>query len=144
MFYDTIMQIPVQSSRIFGTAFLIVSALFTLLTGLASFASPAVFGQRLGLVIAGADGMNEIRAQYGGFFCAVAIIDALALARLLPRNAAFVLNAAIFGGLFAGRILSLLLDGGYAKYGSTINTLFFIDGLGILLSSVSLLLESRH
>jgi len=139
------MQIATRSpSRsILGTAFLSASGLFSLLTSWASLSHPASFGQRLGFTLGGADGFNEIRAQYGGFFCAVAIIDALVLAGLLRRDAAYVLNAAVFGGLFAGRIASLFLDGGYTKYGGTIGALFFIDGTGFLLSLVSLLLERR-
>jgi hypothetical protein len=73
---------------ILGTGYLWASGLFCLFTSWSSFVDPAGFGRRLGLVAGGADGLNEVRAQYGGFFLAVAAVDALVLFNILDRRAA--------------------------------------------------------
>ena len=145
MFHNNAMisQAQILLTTLCGTLFLSASALLSLITTWASLADPSSFGRRLGLTAEVPDGLNEIRAQYGGFFCAVAIIDALALMGILRRDVAYVLNAAVFSGLFLGRMLSLFLDGRRKRYGSTIGALFFIDGAGTLLSFASLLLERR-
>ena len=57
------------------------------------------FGERLGFTIGGLDGLNEIRAQYGGFFLAAALVNALALMGVLSRQTSFAFNAVVFGGL---------------------------------------------
>ena len=125
----------------FGTLFLYAAGVFSLLTTLSSVANPVNFGRRLGLLVGVPDGFNEIRAQYGGFFFAVAVVNALVLAKILPRNTGYVIDAALFGGLFLGRLISLFLDGGFSHYGATIGSLFFIDGIAFALSLTSLLLE---
>jgi hypothetical protein len=128
-------------ASLFGTAVLIVTALFFISTTWSSFSNPKQFGERLGFTIPGADGLNEIRAQYSGFFLAAALCGALALGGLIPRNTAFVVNATIFGGLIAGRLVSLFLDGGIKKYGPLIRALFAIDALGFALSMIAFMLE---
>jgi hypothetical protein len=98
--------------RMFGTVFLLASALFTAWTSWISLTSPSEFGKFLGYAVAGADGRNEIRAQYGGFFLAVTIGSVLALMGIIPRQAGLILNVVVFGGLIAGRVVSLAVDGG--------------------------------
>lgn len=124
-----------------GTVFLSASGLFTLLTSWTSFRYPAGFAKRLGLMVQGADGLNEIRAQYGGFFLAVAAVDALVLLKILDRKIGYVVNAAVFGGLIFGRLTSLAVDRGFQNYNGSISVLFFIDAFGLLLSVASLLLD---
>ena len=68
----------------------------------------------------------------------------LSLAGWIPRNTAFVVNITIFGGLVAGRLVSLFLDGGIRKYGPLIRALFVIDALGFALSVVAFTLERSH
>jgi hypothetical protein len=122
----------------FGTFILIVAALFCLLTTWSSGAAPAKFAQRLGLAIVNAGGTNEIRAQYAGFFFASAIVCVFALAGALPRQAAFVVLAAIFGGLIAGRVTSFALNGGSAGYPPMIMTLYAIDSIGFAMALAGL------
>jgi hypothetical protein len=128
---------------LFGTIFLSASGLFALLTSWTSFRYPAGFAKRLGLMVQGADGLNEIRAQYGGFFLAVAAIDALVLLKLLDRRLGYVINAAVFGGLIFGRLSSLAIDRGFQNYSGSISALFFIDAFGLLLAVASLVLDRR-
>jgi hypothetical protein len=122
----------------FGIGVLVVATLFCLFTTWASATAPSVFAERLGLVVANAGGTNEIRAQYAGFFFAAALVCAAALGGLLPRQAAFVLLAAVFGGLFTGRLFSLGLNGGFAGYTPTIIALYAIDGVGLALALTAL------
>jgi hypothetical protein len=128
-------------ATLFGTLVLIVTALFFLSTSWSSFSNPRRFGERLGFTLPGADGLNEIRAQYGGFFLAAAACGVLALVGKVPRSTAFLVNGTIFGGLIAGRIVSLFLDGGIRKYGPLIRALFAIDALGFALSLIALMLK---
>jgi Domain of unknown function (DUF4345) len=114
-----------------GTVVLAASSLFALATSWDSFRTPRRFAERLGLVLPGADGLNEVRAQYGGFFLAVAASGGAALAGLIPREAGLIVAGTVFGGLILGRLVSLLLDGGVRHYGGTIRALFFIDAFGL-------------
>lgn len=124
-----------------GTIFLIASGLFMAWTSWISFTAPGTFGQRLGFTIAGVDGRNEIRAQYGGFFLAAALVSLLALTAVIPRQSGLITNATVYGGLIAGRLVSLCVDGGASRYGPVIRLLFFIDAAGFALSIVALAFE---
>jgi hypothetical protein len=53
---------------------------------------------------------DEIRAQYGGFFLAAALVNGLALLGMPPRQASFIVDAVVFGGLIT-RIASLAIQG---------------------------------
>ncbi|HEV3036623.1 MAG TPA: DUF4345 family protein [Candidatus Angelobacter sp.] len=131
-------------ASVFGTAVLVITALFFLGTSWSSFTNPKQFGERLGFALPGADGRNEIRAQYGGFFLAAAVCGIFALVGWVPRSTGLVVNATIFGGLIAGRLISLFLDGGITKYGPLIRTLFVIDALGFALAISAFVLEHPH
>jgi len=126
---------------ILGTIVLLAACLFFAWTSWMSFRFPRQFGERLGFTIAGLDGLNEVRAQYGGFFLAAALANGLALVGVLLRQASFTVNAVVFGGLIAGRIASLALDNGMTGYGRTIRALFFIDAAGFALSVAAAFLE---
>ena len=125
----------------FGTAVLGLSGLFALATSVDSFVAPRRFGGRLGFAIAGVDGLNEIRAQYGGFFLAVAAAALAALLGTIPRPAALIVTGTVFGGLILGRLVSLALDGGPRHYNPTIKALFFIDSAGLALSVAAFIAE---
>jgi len=117
-----------------GTIVLVAASLFFAWTNWISFRFPRQFGQNLGFTIGGLDGLNEIRAQYGGFFLAAALINALALLGVFSHQTSFVVNAVVFGGLITGRMASLALDGGVTGYGGSIRALFFIDAAGFVLT----------
>ena len=127
----------------FGTIVLVIAALFFSLTTWRSGSAPAEFAARLGLNIANAGGYNEIRAQYAGFFLASALVCAASLAGTVPRPAAFIVLVVVFGGLFAGRAVSVVLDGGFADYGGTVVGLHAVDAIGLALGITALVLENR-
>jgi hypothetical protein len=127
--------------QLFGMAVLVVGGLFFLLTTWSSATAPGQFAAKLGLAIADAGGLNEIRAQYAGFFLAAALACGAALASWLPRQAAFLIMIVIFGGLIAGRLVSLTLDGGMAGYGPTIRALYAIDAIGLVLAIAALVMS---
>ena len=126
---------------IFGTVVLLTASLFFAWTSYISFRFPRQFGERLGFTIGGLDGLNEIRAQYGGFFLGAALVNALALMGVLSRQTSFAVNAVVFGGLITGRVVSLALDGGMNGYGGAIRVLFFVDAAGFALSIAASFLE---
>jgi hypothetical protein len=125
----------------FGTAVLVINVLLCLLTVWTSAVDPEGFAAKLGLAIVNAGGVNEVRAQYAGFFLAVALVCVASLAGLLSRRASFVMMIAVFGGLLAGRLASLAFNGGVAGYGPTILALYPIDAIGLALAVASLVLD---
>jgi hypothetical protein len=129
--------------QIFETIVLVVGGLFFLLTAWTSGTAPGQFAARLGLTITGAGGLNEIRAQYAGFFLAAALMCAAALGGWVPRQSALLMMIVIFGGLIGGRLVSLALDGGIAGYGLTIRALYVIDALGFGLALAAFVRSPR-
>jgi hypothetical protein len=128
-------------SELFGTFVLALCGLFFLLTTWRSAAEPAAFAARLGLGVANAGGVNEIRAQYAGFFFAAALLCGAALVGLVaPRQSALLAVAMIFGGLIGGRLASLAIDRSVAGYGATIRALLVIDAVGFALAVAALML----
>jgi hypothetical protein len=125
----------------FAIAVLAAALLFCLLTALSASFDPEGFADRLGLKVANAGGVNEIRAQYAGFFFAVAAVCAAALGGLLSRETAFVLLAVVFGGLIVGRLASLALNGGVSGFGPTIQALYAIDAVGFGLAIAAIAIE---
>jgi hypothetical protein len=128
---------------IFGTSVLAINVLFCLLTAWSSAAEPEGFAAKLGLGIVSAGGLNEVRAQYSGFFLAVAAVCIASLCGFLSRQISFVVMAAVYGGLLAGRMVSLALNAGVTGYGPTILALYAIDALGLVLAVTSLVLDHR-
>lgn len=122
----------------FATFVLILWAFFGLLTALAAGLQPTRFAQSLGLAIANSGGLNEIRAQYAGFFLACSLVCVAALAGAVPRYSAFLLLTVVFAGLISGRLLSLALNHGVSGYPPAIRALYVIDSLGLLLSFAAL------
>jgi hypothetical protein len=120
--------------RNFGAVVLVVATLFSLVTTISASLNPERFGEQLGLRITNAGGVNEIMAQYAGFFFAVAVVCIASLVGWLPRSTAFVTLAAVFGGLIVGRLVSLVLNAGLSGYGPTIQALYIIDAVGFALA----------
>ncbi len=127
-------------SALFGTFVLALCGLFFLLTTWRSAAEPAAFASRLGLTVANVGGLNEIRAQYAGFFFAAALVCGAALAGLIARHSALLVVAVIFGGLIGGRATSLAIDRGVACYSATIRALLVIDAIGFALAITALMI----
>lgn len=122
----------------FATALLVIEAGFAAYTSWLSFSRPAAFAGMLGLELPGSSGVNEIRSQYGGFFLAMALVQAAALAGMLPLATGLVVGTMTFGGLALGRIWSCLQDRGTGRYTPTIRALVLLDPLGFLLSAAAL------
>ena len=97
----------------------------------------------LGLSIINAGGRNEIMAQYTCLFLAMAAVCAAALVGAVPRQAALIVLAVIFGGLLVGRLVSLPLNGGIAGYSRTIVSLYAIDAVGLALTAAALVLNNH-
>lgn len=127
----------------FGTFVLVVFALFFLLTAWSSGVAPKEFAQSLGLTIANADGFNEIRAQYAGFFLVSSVMCVAALAGWISRQSVFILVSVIFGGLIAGRLTSLVLNNGMTSYGSMILALYLVDATGFALAITASILNRK-
>ena len=121
-------------ASLFATLVLGISALGALFTAGSGILEPRVFAERLGLTVANPGGDNEVRAQYGGFFLAVAVFCAASLAGVVPPRTALAVLAVLVSGLVAGRILSLFLNRGTAGYGFAVRALCAIDAAGFALS----------
>jgi Domain of unknown function (DUF4345) len=128
-------------AHLFGSIVLTITALFCLWTAGISGMKPRAFAARLGLTVANPGGENEVRAQYAGFFLAVGAVCAAALTGLVPRQAALIVLAVVFGGLIAGRLVSLALNGGVAGYGPTIRALYAIDATGFAVTLAALIVD---
>lgn len=122
----------------FGTFVLAISAFFGIFTAALAAVRPADFATRLGLSIANSGGINEVRAQYAGFFLAVSLVCLASLAGAVPRPTAFIVLVVVFAGLISGRLVSLALNHGTSGYPPTIVALYAIDSLGLLLSLFAL------
>jgi hypothetical protein len=118
----------------FSTSVLVLMAFFGILTSLLAAIRPADFASRLGLTVANSGGINEIRAQYAGFFLACSVVCVASLAGAVPRQSAFIVLIVVFAGLISGRLASLALNHGTSGYPAAILSLFFIDSFGLLLS----------
>jgi hypothetical protein len=129
-------------SQVFGTAVLVINVLFCLFTAWSSGARPEDFASKLGLEVVNAGGINEVRAQYSGFFLAVALVCLASLLGWITRQTSFVVVGAVFGGLLAGRLVSLALNGGVFGYGPTIIALYAIDFVGLALAIASFILDN--
>ena len=122
----------------FGTFVLMTATFFGVATALWAGLRPASFAQSLGLSIANSGGVNEVRAQYAGFFLACAVVCIAALRGAVPRASAFLLLVAVFAGLICGRVVSLALNRGVSGYPVMIVALYGIDSVGLVLSAMAL------
>lgn len=125
----------------FGTFVLTLASLFGILTAWLAAMRPGNFAARLGLAISNAGGINEVRAQYAGFFLAVSLVCMATLFGGLSRQTAFIVLIVVFAGLISGRLVSLVLNHGTSGYPPTILALYAIDSIGLLLSLIALKLN---
>jgi hypothetical protein len=121
-----------------GATLLGFSTLLCVGTTLGAFAKPVEFAEYLGLNVANAGGVNEIRSQYAGFFLMVGLAFAAALGGWLPRVAGYFLAFVVFGGLFVGRVSSVLLNRGMKGYPPVVCGLVLIDFVGCAMSAAAL------
>jgi hypothetical protein len=127
--------------NLFADAVCAIEAFFFAYTGWLGFAQPRALSDRLGLQPSGAAGLNEVRSQYGGFYGALAIVQAAGLLGWLPMTAALGAGLLAFGGLMLGRLASVVVDGSLRKYTPTLKWLTFLDPLGFFLTLSALAVE---
>lgn len=121
-------------------AVLAISAALAAYIGWLGLADTPAFLAAMDVEILGPGGMNEIRAQYGGFFAAVTIVCMLGITGRIRPSAALILMAAIYGGVLFGRLVSLGLDGPetFWSYPGLLQRAHLIDFLGLILTAIAL------
>jgi hypothetical protein len=124
-----------------STIYLALAALFFLASGAYAVSSPLQFAAALDLSTLRSGGVNEVRAQYGGFFLLLGAACGLAVFGIVERRFGLGAAALTFGGVIAGRLIGVLLDRDMAGYGATIRTLFVIDAIGCAVAVAALALE---
>jgi hypothetical protein len=126
----------------FSTIYLALAALFFVGSGVLALARPQQFAATLDLTSLRAGGLNEVRAQYGGFFVALGLACGLAMLGILQRRFGLGAAALTFGGVIAGRLAGLLADRSLAGYGRGVRNLFLVDAAGCALAVAALLIEA--
>jgi hypothetical protein len=125
-----------------STLYLTLTAIFFLASGAYAMSRPQAFAAALDLTTLRAGGLNEVRAQYGGFFLALGLACALAALGIVEPRLGLGAAALTFGGVIAGRLLGLAIDRSAAGYGASIRTLFLVDAAGCALAVAALALGS--
>jgi hypothetical protein len=124
-----------------ATLYLTLAAIFFLASGAYAISRPQRFAAALDLTTLRAGGLNEVRAQYGGFFVALGLTCACAALGIIEPRFGLGAAALTFGGVIAGRLLGLLIDRGFAGYSASIRTLFVVDAAGCALAVAALALS---
>jgi len=127
--------------HLFSTIYLAVVALFFVGSGAYATSQPQRFAAALDLATARAGGLNEVRAQYGGFFTVLGLACGLAAIGTVDRQFGLGVAALTFGGVIAGRLMGLSIDRSLAGYGPTVRTLFLVDAAGCALAIAALRLD---
>jgi hypothetical protein len=83
----------------FGTFVLAMATFFGVLTALWAGLRPANFAQSLGLAVANSGGVNEVRAQYAGFFLACAVVRGGVRRCAWRRHTPFISARSAGGGI---------------------------------------------
>ena len=112
----------------FAKSILALGALISAFIGFAALKDPNLLTD-YGIVVSDANGRNEIRGQYGGFFIALAGVMMASLLGKLPKKFGLGVFLMTIGGVLLGRVLSLVLEGPavFATYSTDIKTLFAVD-----------------
>ncbi|MEO1137075.1 MAG: DUF4345 family protein [Pseudomonadota bacterium] len=94
-----------------------------------------------GVIAMGPDGRNEIRAQYGGFYFAVAVVLILSAAGRLPERFGLGLLLVSVGGVLLGRLASLVIEGPaiFAQYSDGLKLFYAVDIVLVLLAVMALM-----
>jgi len=125
----------------FSTVYLAVTGFFFAASGLFALARPTQFAAALDLAMARAGGLNEVRAQYGGFFLVLGSTCVAASLGMTDRRFGLGVAAVTFGGVIAGRLSGLIVDRSFAGYGAGIRALFLVDAAGCALALAGLVLD---
>ena len=125
----------------FSRLVLLLGAVIAAYISYSTMVNPQEAVSDFGLMIDSADGRNEIRGQYGGFFGAVALVMVLSLFRLLPVRFGLGLLLVTVGGVLVGRLASLVFEGPaiFTEYSTSIQTYYAVDIILVLLTLIALL-----
>jgi len=115
-------------------AVLIVAIAFAAM-GLMALARPEGILAYFGTASLTRDGRNEVRAVYGGFGLAIAILLGAAQFHAAIRAGALLTVAVALLGMAAGRLLSVLLDGAPGRW-PWVFLLLELGGGGALLGAL--------
>jgi len=91
-------------------------AVFFLVMGLVALARPEQVVRYFGTLHLSIDGRNEVRAVYGGFGVAVALLLLAAIVLPAIRPGVLLSLAVALLGMAAGRIVSRIVDGAAGFY----------------------------
>lgn len=96
--------------------FLAANALLWIGYGLFCLARPGFLDEAAGIAARTTTATTELRAMYGGLQIAIGVIAAAALLRPALEDAAIGTIGTLAAGLFTGRAIGALLDGGLSGY----------------------------
>ena len=124
----------------FAKIILALGALVAFYIGFVAVTNPTGVLSDYGLVVSDANGRNEIRGQYGGFFMVLGGVMIASLIGKLPQKFGLGVFLMTVGGVFLGRVSSLLLEGPavFTTYSSGIKALFAIDLLLTVLAILAI------
>jgi hypothetical protein len=88
----------------------VAGGVFTLI-GLSHVSAPQKMLALHGLLLTTVSAYSDVRAGYGGLYTALGLVFLGGAASAQLRNLALLMLAAVTGGLAAGRLLSLAVDG---------------------------------
>ena len=91
--------------------YLMFSALAFVLIGLNTFHDPVAAMAGIELMPGSVSALNEVRANYGGMQITIGLVLLAGALRAAMLRPALWFSAAITGGLAAGRVISIALDG---------------------------------
>ena len=113
----------------FAKIVLAIGALMAVFIGYTAISNPAGILTDYGIIVSDANGRNEIRGQYGGFFIVLAGVMLASLLGKLPQKFGLGVFLMTISGVLLGRIFSLVLEGPavFMAYSSGIKALFAID-----------------
>jgi len=126
----------------FSTIYLAVAALFFAGSGAYALSRPMSFAAALDLSTLRAGGLNEVRAQYGGFFLVLGVACGLAMLGIVDRRFGLGAAAITLGGVAGGRLLGLAIDRSVAGYGLGIRSLVLVDSVGCALAVAALIFDA--
>lgn len=110
--------------------FLLANAVAWLPYGLYLVFQPGFLREAAGVAASSPTGTTELRAMYGGLQAAIGVLALRALGRPDLERATIAAIATLAAGLFSGRLIGFLVDGGASAY--TIGGLAFEATLAVL------------
>jgi len=131
---------------VFQRLVLLISTFVAAWIGWQGLTQPESFVGAMEIEITGAGGRNEIMAQYGAYFVAVALALLVGAIGVLRTSTALIVLVLIYGGVFVGRIYVLMSDGWevFSAYPTMLQNAHYIDPIGLLLCLAALAQGDRQ